>query len=285
MGHKPRRLELERESKLHSLLSGMGAEDRLEASGVLAFDQSTCYVAFDNFNRVARLDPSLDPCGTNQLVDAPSPGGGFEDIAYDPQEERYFLLIEAMRDSNGTHRGRVAEFDEGFSLQSCAWLSTRFDGGNRGFEGLAHLWWGDRELLWALCEGNLCGQSSSGGGRIQVFERAPDREWAWSHEVNLPETAEMADYSALSVRDGRLAVVSQRSARLWCGRIDPSGRGFEGGGRLYRFPKGGKYCNVEGVSWLGEDRILAVSDRRKSTQPRSCAGKDQSIHIFVLPAD
>ncbi len=168
MGGKPRRLELERESKLHSLLSGMGAEDRLEASGVLALDQSTCFVALDDLNRVARLDTSLDPSGTNQLIDAPSPGSGLEDIAYDPQEQRYFLLIEAMRDSNGTHRGRVAEFDAGFSLQTCAWLSTRFDGGNRGFEGLAHLRSDDRELLWALCEANLCGQSSSGSSAVHA---------------------------------------------------------------------------------------------------------------------
>lgn len=54
-----------------------------------------------------------------------------------------------------------------------------------------------------------------------------------------------------------------------------------GRGAPYRFPRG--YCNVEGIAWLGRDRLLAVSDRRKRSQRRRCAKKDQSIHLFRLP--
>ena len=119
--------------------------------------------------------------------------------------------------------------------------------------------------------------------RIHAFERAADESWRWSHELTLPEAAEFEDYSAIAIDGDRVAVVSQRSARLWIGRLDASGEGFEAGGTVYRFPKGGKYCNVEGVSWLGEDRLLMVSDRKKRNQSLACAARDQSIHIFAIP--
>ena len=62
----------------------------------------------------------------------------------------------------------------------------------------------------------------------------------------------------------------------------------------YRFPGDGaadakSYCNVEGVTFLplpieGETAVAVVSDRVKSDQPFACEQKDQSIHIFTLPA-
>jgi len=42
---------------------------------------------------------------------------------------------------------------------------------------------------------------------------------------------------------------------------------------------------VEGVSWLAEHTVAVVSDRTKRTQPRRMRAKDQSIHVFALPAD
>ena len=46
------------------------------------------------------------------------------------------------------------------------------------------------------------------------------------------------------------------------------------------------YCNVEGVHWLNDDMIIAVSDKMKSKgkQDYRCFDKDQSVHVFVLPA-
>ncbi len=284
MAKKAPRLSLERESKLHSLLPGWNEDDRLEASGVLALGEGICYVAFDNLNRMARIHTSLEDPAANRLVDAPSPGPGFEDLAFDPEQRRFHLLVEAMRDADGAARARVIELDEAFAFQGCSVLDRPFECENRGFEGLEHVRLGAREFLWALCEGNLCSDAREGGGRIQVFERAADRTWRWSHELALPEAVEFEDYSAIAIDDGRVAVVSQRSARLWCGRLSSSGDGFEEGGTVYRFPKGEKYCNVEGVSWLGEDRLVMVSDRKKRNQDEACAARDQSIHIFGLNA-
>jgi len=41
--------------------------------------------------------------------------------------------------------------------------------------------------------------------------------------------------------------------------------------------------NVEGVCWIAEDRIVVVSDRRKSGQPKRNGKKDQLIHVFEVP--
>lgn len=56
-----------------------------------------------------------------------------------------------------------------------------------------------------------------------------------------------------------------------------------GSGAVYRFPKK-SYGNVEGISWLDDRTLVAVSDRRKAGQPERCARKDQSIHVFGIPA-
>jgi hypothetical protein len=45
------------------------------------------------------------------------------------------------------------------------------------------------------------------------------------------------------------------------------------------------YCNVEGVSWVSADTVVVVSDRAKRNgQDERCRAKDQSIHVFVIPA-
>jgi hypothetical protein len=45
------------------------------------------------------------------------------------------------------------------------------------------------------------------------------------------------------------------------------------------------YCNVEGVSWLSADTVVVVSDRAKRNgQDERCRAKDQSIHVFTIPA-
>ena len=80
-----------------------------------------------------------------------------------------------------------------------------------------------------------------------------------------------------------MAIVSQESARLWVGRLDASDAPFiRGSGAVYRFP-GRNYGNVEGIDWLSEDTLIAVSDRTQKDQPAMCAQKDQSIHVFRIP--
>jgi len=220
----------------------------------------------------------------NRLFPAPSLAEGFEDIAIDLDGHRVFCLIETMEDTDGKFRGFVTEYDQDLRLQCCARLETTFDSPNKGFEGLAYLRRGTKEYLFAMCEGNLCTDAKTGGGRIQAYTCTREGNWKWSHEVALPATAEFEDYAGISYREGRLAVVSQASARLWVGQVDERARRFvKSGQAIYRFPKK-SYGNVEGIAWLSDNLLVAVSDKKKSRQPEKCADKDQSIHIFRIPA-
>ena len=278
------KLELVREVKLYKLLPGRKKSDRLEASGVALLDDKTALVIFDNLNLIARIDLSLKPAKRNRLIPAPSIGEGFEDIAIDHDGKRVFCIIETMADTDGKYRGFVSEYDDQGRLQRCERLETAFTSPNKGFEGLAFLRRGGKQILFAMCEGNLCTDAKTGGGRIQAFTRTREGSWKWSHQVELPKSAEFEDYAGISYREGRLAIVSQASARLWIGSVDEEARKIvQGSGSVYRFPAKG-YCNVEGIAWLSDDVIVAVSDQKKKKQSDVCTKKDQSVHIFRIPA-
>jgi hypothetical protein len=280
----PHKLELIREEKLFRLLPRRTEKSRLEASGVALLDETTALVVFDNLNQVARIDLSLKRRRSNVLRPAPSLGLGFEDITVDFRNGRAFCLIETLEDCDGMLRSFVCEYDKAGSFVRCTRLRTQFQSANKGFEGLAHLWRAGREYLYALCEGNLGTSAKRGGGRIDVFVRTPDGDWNDSHQIRLPKQAEFEDYAALAYRDGQLAVVSQASSRLWIAQIDEKARAvIEGSDTVYRFPSK-SYGNVEGIAWLTKDTLLAVSDRKKKGQPERCAEKDQSIHLFRIPA-
>lgn len=278
------KLELVREEKLRRLLPRRKYSDRLEASGIALVDSKTALVVFDNLNVAARVDVSLRRRDRNRFIPAPSLGRGFEDVAVDLEGGRAFGLIEALEDVDGRFRGFVTEYDASHRFVRCTPLRTAFVSRNKGFEGLAHAWRGGREYLFALCEGNLGTDAKRGGGRIDAFVRAKDGGWQPSHRIRLPKSAEFEDYAAIAYRDGRLAVVSQASARLWVAQVDPRARAVVPGTEaVYRFPKK-IYRNVEGIAWLSEDTLVAVSDKRKPGQPERCARKDQSIHVFRIPA-
>ena len=278
------KLELIREEKLYRLLPGRKKSDRLEASGVALLDEESALVIFDSLNLIARIDLSFKHGKRNQLFPAPSIGEGFEDIAIDHEGKRVFCIIETMEDTDGKYRGFVSEYDPEGRIQRCERLETVFTSPNKGFEGLAFLRRGGKQILYAMCEGNLCTNAKTGGGRIQAFTRTREGSWKWSHEVKLPKSAEFEDYAGIAYREGRLAVVSQASSRIWIGSVDEEARNIvKNSGSVYRFPAKG-YGNVEGIAWLSDDIIVAVSDQKKKRQPEVCARKDQSIHIFRIPA-
>jgi hypothetical protein len=107
--------------------------------------------------------------------------------------------------------------------------SAHLEKQNKGFEGLAHMWRGGRECLYALCE--------AGKGRIEVFVRARAGEWNTSHSIQLPKKSAFEDYAALAYRNRQFAVVSQASARLWVAQVDEKARWVVPESEaVYRFP-------------------------------------------------
>jgi hypothetical protein len=285
-----RRLALVREAKLASLLAGAGG-DRLEASGVLAAD-GRCYVIFDNAPDIARVQATLSSAAGSGLIRQPrGRRAGFEDIAHDPAVGRFYVLIEARARGRG-FMAEVQEYDERFGYLGRSWLEFPLEGSNKGLEGLSCVRRQDRTYLLGLCEGNRCRDGEEGrrpgGGRVQVFERGR-RHWERVATVRLPATLGFEDFSSLAVAGDRLAVLSQASSALWVGRLRPSSWEVAGDGAVWAFPPGpdGRtvYCNVEGVSWLSADTVVVVSDRAKRNgQDERCRAKDQSIHVFTIPA-
>jgi hypothetical protein len=282
-------LVLLREAKIRDLL-GSEVDSRFEASGVLAH-AGAFYVIFDNLPDIGRIEPALTPgVGKCALIRQPPGPLGYEDIAYDAHSRRFFVLIESVRTPSGEYMAKVQEFDEDFQLRASRWLDFAFDRPNKGLEGLTCLRRAGRSYLLGMCEGNDCQGGKAGerpgGGRIQVFAEDGDR-WSRVATIRLPGTLWFADYSSLSVHDRRMAVVSQESSAMWVGMLEPSTWDICGTGSVYRFPRDHRgriaYGNVEGVSWTGPDEVVVVSDKAKPGHRRS-RQKDQSIHVFTLPA-
>ena len=258
-----------------------------EASGVLAHDGRLA-VVFDSARAVALLTQDLAPSG--RLVALPDgPGEGFEDLAFDPGTGHYLLLVESVRRGAGW-MARVEEYDERFDRVSHAWLDFPLPSENKGLEGLTCVQRAGRTYVLGLCEGNFCAQGergrTPGGGRIQVFTR-DDGAWPHVATVHLPTTLGFRDYSALAATGDRLAVASQESSALWTGRLDPDAWAVTDDGVVQDFPRDPRgdvvYCNVEGLTWVGPDRLVAVSDRAKpGEQDRRCRAKEESIHVFDL---
>jgi hypothetical protein len=290
-------LRLEHEAKLDELLDG-AAGRRLEASGVLAKD-GCFYVIFDNLPHIARLDPSLaaGATGNRLFTQERREADGFEDITYDPGSDRFFTLIEGLEARPGIYRAKVHQYDGRLRYLRSDWLDFPLPDPNKGLEGLTFLRRNGRTCLLAVCEGNRCRSGAAGrrpgGGRIQVFtEAGPRGGWVHTGTIRLPRALDFEDYSGISLVGDRLAVVSQASSALWVGRLLRDGTDLADEvadqGTVFRFPtdsRGRKiYRTVEGVSWLGDDRVVVVSDKVKpGAAERSGRGKDQSIHIFAIP--
>jgi hypothetical protein len=283
-------LLLLQETKISEILGGQ-VDPRLEASGVLAKD-GVFYVIFDNLADIACLDGRLSPeSGENRLIrQKHGRHCGFEDIAYDPWSQRYYVLIESLPRRSGLFMAKVQEYDQNLHYQSDAWLEFTLQRPNKGLEGLTCIHRDGETLLLGLCEGNKCKAGAEGrkpgGGRIQVFRRG-QKDWDRVGKIRLPRTLLFEDYSSIAADGDRLAVVSQVNSALWVGSLAPSSWDIVDEGITYTFPRNADgqviYCNVEGVSWTDSNRIVVVSDKAKSKQEELGREKDQSIHIFEIP--
>jgi hypothetical protein len=286
-----RTLKLVCESKICDLLACDQAAKRWEASGVLVKDRHF-FVVFDNRTEIARLSDDLRPNGTNGLFGMAHEVCGYEGITYNAAKRRFYLLVEARKQSNGFYQAVIVEYDDQFEYLKERPVDFTFESSNKGFEAVAYARRNDKDYLLALCEGNKCKCGDKGrepgGGRVQVFEKKRKR-WRHSQTVALPTTLPFVDYSGMSIDNGCVAIVSQVNSMLWVGHFDEAGWMWRSEGQLYAFPRSddGTICygNIEGVSWVSRNRIVAVSDKRKKkNQPeKGLSEKDQSIHIFDIP--
>ncbi|MDQ6993352.1 MAG: hypothetical protein Q9M31_07730 [Mariprofundus sp.] len=274
-------LALLNETKIATLLNRDGP---YEASGVTTLNGSI-YIVFDNMPNVLRSNTELLSAS---LSSASGGGDGFEGLAHDDRGHLLAMVEDGKHQRK--RQGRVYSYDLQWQQLSKVWLPFTLQHKNKGFEGIEMLSMEGRKLLLALCEGNRClgGKQGrkQGRGRIQVFQ---DHHGKWQHKKTIKLKLPFTDYSGMDVHGSRIAIVSQASSLLWVGAFDvDNGLIRVGQGELFNFPKDNQgrtvYCNIEGVSWLSDDRIVVISDRyKKKKQPRYCADKDQSVHIFQLP--
>jgi len=286
-------LELVREIKIEEILRDV-SDRRYETSGIFARD-NFLHIIFDDDPHLLRIHQDLNhDAGDFRLQELNGSAGGYEDITYQFSAGRWVCLVEAAKAASGTFMPHVDIFDESFGFIESAWLDFPLKAGNKGFEGLAFLHREGNEYLLGLCEGNKCKSGKAGAkpgkGRIQIF-RCGAGAWEHAGTIKLPKAVLFEDYSGLDLSGNRMSVVSQASSALWIGRVralpidaeDP----FEDDGQIFFFPRDDKgriiYGNVEGITWLSNDQLAVVSDKAKAGQPKRCARKDQSIHIFRLP--
>lgn len=199
-------------------------------------------------------------------------------------------MIESRKTKGGQYQPEIFEYDESLAYFAHRPIDFTFASENKGFEAVAYIRRQKRDYVVALCEGNRCQGGKAGkkpgGGRVQVFEL---KERLWSHvgTIKLPKSVKFTDYSAMAIDADRVAVVSQENAMLWIGVFEERQWDWRDQGSTYMFPRreDGEilYGNVEGVSWISQNRIVAVSDRMKDSQAAHIADKDQSIHIFEIP--
>ncbi len=295
-------LVLVKETPITALMEDSDDDDRLEASGVYALE-GRYYVVFDNEKDIAVIEDNSwsedgpDDIGLNRFLDGAEKAEG---ITFSTGE-RTWIIVEEERlrsedDEHSNRNGRVYEYQlisDGDELDEPekSWLPFNFQRENKGFEGLSLVRHEGEEYLLALCEGNDCDGKSMGrtpgNGRIKVFARDDD-DFEYVASISLPRSLPFVDFSGMDFRGGNLVLVSQETSALWVGLLDPAGWRIQGDGEIYGFPLGSNgavgYCNVEGVSWIDEETVVVVSDARKDDQPGSCEAKEQSIHIFSLPA-
>lgn len=272
----------------HKLQDLLGTDEKLEASGVVKVG-AFYYVVFDNFSKIAKISTKLEKGKTKfSWLNENGDKHGFEAIAYDKEHKTFYAVVEAL-ERNGKYQPKIYEFNNTFSSQGNHWVKVKFDGDGKGLEGLEHIQRGGQDYLLGLCEGNFCEGGDKGkqggGGRIRVLEKS-GKHWIKVATIKLPKSLNFEDYASISLAGNRMAIVSQKDSELWVGHLKANEWAVKGKGQKYAFPKeGGKkiFGNVEGVCWLGESTLVAVSDKKKKKQGKRYKARDQSLHIFEIP--
>jgi hypothetical protein len=283
-------LELVECHKLWELL-GREQDERLEGSGVCTAGDAF-YVIFDNtpdVGRIGGLPPASHP--GNRWIANPHGSEGYEDLAFDPEERHFYVLVEALEQKNGRFYPVVDEYDANFTFLERRTVDFEIESENKGFESAAFAQRDGEGYLLLMCEGNFClgGKRgrTPGGGRIQVFRKGKKR---WKHvaTLKLPEWVPFADYSGMEVLGDWVVVLSQEISAVWAARFTPEG-GFLDEGRVYLLPRDGEgsplFCNAEGIAWAGENTFVVVTDKFKAgKQPGACAAHDQSFAVLRVSA-
>lgn len=235
---------------------------------------------------------------------------GYEALFY--TDESFYVVRESiLHDESQTYHAiinKVAIDTNDYEiLESCS-CEFEFEGDSKGYEGATPIHDSNGDLIvLGLCEGNHCSESQkndAGNGKLVAMRKEVEQDgscqWKTVRIIDIPSSAFFRDYSAITLsKSGRVAISSQEESQMWVGQFlgqNPDGTydidtlEFDASeGIIYDFPKNDQcvtiYCNIEGIHWLNDDMIIAVSDKMKGRgkQDFRCFEKDQSVHVFGLP--
>jgi len=259
---------------------------KFEGSDVIQIEDGNFIVVFDSLQAIGRINPGLVYShASNEAVPTA--------VA---QKDTYHAIVKTVT-LDGT---------KGYDVHETCPCEQEFTSENKGFEGVAWLGTANGERLLALCEGNYCQGGdqgkTQGHGRVVVMTHNATGAnnggclWATEQVLHLPKTVAFTDYSAISLKKAatanqyRVAVTSQEDAALWVGTLTVDGSDYNfDDGVVYDFPRNDDcdivHCNIEGVAWLDDHNVVAVSDKMKGhgDQHFRCLTQDQSVHQFSIP--
>jgi hypothetical protein len=321
--YSKRTLAFAYEMPFAALFKDTKGQSRYEASSVIIVGDYA-YAVCDNSWAISKFATKLEPFSTKN-VQVGNPFGwagageevgnsGFESLLYD--DGYFYILRESVEQKHKEHHDyhavieQLSMGEQDYTVVQTCSSDFEFEGISKGFEGAVGVRDLNNELvILGLCEGNHCSEKRKfdrGNGRLVAMRRTMDDTtgacvWSTIRTINVPKTAFFDDYSDVAMdAKGRVAITTQEDSQLWVGQMQ--GLDVATGlwnidamefdthvGTTYDFPKNDEcktqYCNIEGIEWLNEQMVVAVSDKMKGKgkQDFVCFDKDQSVHVFVLP--
>jgi len=311
------------EQSFFGMIQDQKGEQKFEASDVIKIDEEWYYAIADSSWAIHKFRSDLRAFSAdNVLIGNPhreETDSGYEAIFYD--KGVFYVVRESVKHHQegifqGEHHAIVEELviDEtglDYTIQDQCSVEYQFDGSSKGFEGALGLHGPNGEFyLVGLCEGNYCTEGDKGkekgNGRIVISEKKTAKGayygcvWETKKVIKIPSTADFMDYSAIAMKpDGTTVITSQENSQLWIGKFKLTGAGgtldldnagfVESEFEVYDFPRDTNcevnYCNVEGIHWVTDTLLVAVSDqmKKRGKQDFRCLTKDQSAHVFLLP--
>jgi hypothetical protein len=317
-GHYSKRtLKRAYELPFAALFRNHNGQRKFEASSVIVVNNSA-YAVCDSSWAISKFDVHLTPFSSNNLqigsINRETDDSGYE--AFFHENGIFYIVRESIQHDDEKYHAIIEEVelrDLDYSVVNQCSTEYTFEGDSKGFEGALTIRDLNNEMIiLGLCEGNHCSETrknDAGNGRLIAMRKAievrPNRKslctWTTIRMINIPSSAYFKDYSGITMDDsGKVGISSQENSQFWVGTL--LGKDDTTGlwdidevefdlkhSKVYDFPKNDNcdtiYCNVEGVHWLNDDMIIAVSDKMKGRgkQDFKCHDKDQSVHVFVLP--
>lgn len=280
----PPTLRITTENKFASFsTASQWGHEHFEASGVTFLD-NYMYVIFDNSRQFAIVGKDLKSA---RFVGADNDKSAYEAISTLLNDSSTLFIVE---EGDGSEDTIVYQTNRSNSILSETRTDLEFQDPNKGIEGLSIITVDGKEYLLALCEAPNCQSSTQdpGTGTIKVLQQKGSL-WTTVNTITLPTSAAFEDYSDLALYQTdddsfKIAVVSQQSSSLWVGTLKASPLSIASDGQVYLFPRDDDdnvlYCSIEGITFLDENTLVAVSDR---SEDERCKAKSESIHLIQIP--